>query len=124
MKSLTLAFLLLSLPATIAQAQTKIVYLSCEVSSPEGKPSRHFDFTLNEFSGTVSYYVREANSVNIEQAVFGPTSVVWSTKSDYIQTARIIDRTTLSFTELVAVLANVRKETGTCQIVSPPERKF
>jgi hypothetical protein len=102
-----------------------VVYLSCDISSPEGKPNRHFDFTLDEQNGTVSYYVKEANAMNKEKALFGSDSVTWTNDiGGVISTKRTINRTDLSFSEIVVVAGNRREEKGTCSVVKAPERKF
>jgi len=124
MKSSMFAALVLSFSAVVAHGQAKVVYLSCDLSSADGKPSRHFDFTLDESKGTISYYVPEANNVIIEQAVFGPDTVIWAMNDPSLRTTGRLDRTNLSYIQLLAIGSKVEKRTGSCKVITPPDRKF
>lgn len=112
------------LSAPLCRAQ-KLVYLSCELVTSDGKIHSHFDFTLDEQNGTVSYFVKEASASNKRQAVFGPDKVTWSEDSQYLKTTRSIDRVNLTFTEVMTFVNNsTLRSQGQCTITAPPERKF
>ena len=88
-----------------------VVNLSCDISSPDGKPNRHFDFTLDEQNGPVSYYVKEANATNKDKAIFGPDAVTWTNNiGGLISTSRVISRVDLAFTEAVVIAGKRREE--------------
>jgi hypothetical protein len=98
-----------------------LTYLSCDISD-----GRHFDFTLDESNGTVTFYIKKANVTNTEKAAFGPEAITWSNNIGYSKVTRIISRVDLSFTEEFDQLGdgNIKKQTGACQIKKPQERKF
>lgn len=118
-----------SLAVTLAIASSNafsanLIYLSCDL--PNEKDTSHFDFTLDESSSTVSFYVKEANATNTEKAVFGPETITWSNNIGFSKITRIINRIDLSFTEEFDLLGNgkINKNTGTCNIKKPQGRKF
>jgi len=88
--------------AVSASAPPQLVYLSCDVpaggDTPDTHyPATHFDFTLDEQNGTVSFYVKEAGAGNVEKAVFGPDSITWVKDMSFRQLTRTISRTNLTF---------------------------
>ena len=105
---------------------SELIYLGCDLPSPDNKPTRHFDITLDEQNGTVSCYIKEANATNKEKAVFGPETVTWTNnitlRNGIVVTKinRTINRTDLSFVEEV----DTSRYVGACQIVTPAKRKF
>lgn len=105
---------------------SQLVYLSCDLPTHDGAPSTHFDFTLDEENGTVSYFVKAANVTNKEKAVFGPNAITWATQLSLGSTiTRTISRTDLSFTQNTEIPGVVnRQEAGTCELVTPSKRKF
>ncbi|MFA5627186.1 MAG: hypothetical protein WC965_06905 [Thiohalomonadaceae bacterium] len=112
--------------ATNSAVASELVYLSCDLPARDGISATHFDFTLDEKNGTVSYFVREANATNKEKAVFGPNAITWANQLSLGSTiTRTISRTDLSFTQKTEIPGVVnRQEAGTCELVTPSERKF
>lgn len=105
-------------------AASELTYLSCDVPGKDGGQDRHFDFTLDETNGTVSFYVKEANAINVEKAVFGPETITWTTNSEYFSIIRTISRVDLSFTEESDIAGIKDKDVGICAINTPKARKF
>jgi hypothetical protein len=103
----------------------KLAYLSCTVPATQEREAEHFDFTLDEQNGTVSFFVDKANALNKEKAVFGPDTVQWTTTLPFDSfMTRTISRVTLTFTE-DSVLAGIREHyVGSCKVVMPPKRQF
>lgn len=114
-----------ALSASMCHAQ-KLVYLSCDAVSSDGKYPMHFDFTLDEQNGTVSYFVKAANALNKPQAVFGADKVTWSEDDRYVKRTRSINRVTLVFTQddILSLTGALFHSEGQCSLKTPPERKF
>ncbi len=117
---LTVAALIVSFSHAHA---SQLTYLSCDIPSKDG-PDRHFDFTLDEANGTVTFFVKDANATNVENAAFGPEEITWTKNTKYMNLKRSINRVDLSFTEESNIVGIVDKQIGTCQIKKPKERKF
>lgn len=119
-------FAIVAILSANASAASELVYLSCDLPAHEGVPATHFDFTLDEQNGTVSYFVKEANVTNKEKAVFGPNAITWANQLSLGSTiARTISRTDLSFNQKTEIPGVVnRQETGACELVTPSKRKF
>lgn len=111
------------LSASVCHAE-KLVYLSCELVDPDGKDHSHFDFTLDEQNGTVSYFVKAANALNKPKAVFGPDKVTWSEDTQHFKITRSIDRVSLTMTQETMIGGKTFHSEGKCSITTPPERKF
>jgi len=125
MKHFAPAVVLFVALASTGHAQQKLVYLSCDVPSEPDKRAEHFDFTLDEANGTVSYFVTEANALNKEKAVFSADTVTWTVDLSYGSSiTRMISRVTLKFEEVVLIANHRSISEGTCKVVTPPERKF
>lgn len=122
----TLAVAVATMLAANVGSASELVYLSCELPAHDGIPATHFDFTLDEQNGTVSYAVKEANVTNKEKAVFGPNAITWSSQLSLGTTVtRTISRTDLSFTQATEIPGVVnRQEAWTCALVTPSDRKF
>lgn len=104
---------------------SQLIYLSCDLPAQDDSPVAHFDFTLDEQNGTVSYYVKEANASNKEKAVFGPGSITWVNNMAYgTKLSRTISRTDLSFVQETVIAGNQTRRVGVCSLVSPEKRKF
>ena len=117
---------LVGLSASACRAQ-KLVYLRCNVPSHEGHPANHFDFTLDEQNGTVTFFVKEANALNKEKAVFGPETVTWTSELSLPDShiTRTINRVSLAFTDKLVLNGQLMQDdVGTCSVVAAPERKF
>lgn len=115
---------LVGLSSSACRAQQKLVYLSCDVPPHAGNPANHFDFTLDEENGTVTFFVQQANKLNKEKAVFGPDTVTWTTDLTFGHLTRTINRVTLAYTDELVVGASKSQDVGTCKVVAAPERKF
>ena len=126
MRNITFHMLLL-LPIGNASAE-KIVYLSCDIPAyPEYEnPKAHFDFTLDEANGTVTYYVDKVDALNKEDAIFGPATVTWTNHllNGHATLTRSINRTSLAFKEDFSIGEKNFHREGTCSVVKVPERKF
>jgi hypothetical protein len=122
----TLAVAVATMFAANVSGASELVYLSCELPAHDGIPATHFDFTLDEQNGTVSYVVKEANATNKEKAVFGPNAITWTNQLSLGSTVtRTISRTDLSFTQKTEIPGVVnRQEAGMCELVKPSQRKF
>ncbi len=115
--------------AVSASAPPQLVYLSCDVpaggDTPDTHyPATHFDFTLDEQNGTVSFYVKEAGAGNVEKAVFGPDSITWVKDMSFRQLTRTISRTNLTFVTSLTLLGKVDRREGHCSVVDTSKRKF
>jgi hypothetical protein len=120
---LALAAALLSVPTFGAQ----ITYVSCDLPATEASLASHFDFTLDEQRGTVSYFVKDAEATNVEKAVFGPDAVTWTIELPLGKITRKISRIDLSFVEdldLETIGMPVNHRVGKCSLVDPSSRKF
>jgi hypothetical protein len=97
----------------------ELIYLSCEIDSV------HFDFTLNEDAGTVSFYVKDAKAANVEKAIFEVDRVTWVTNMSHGgKLIRSINRKDLTFTQDVFDLGLEIHDKGQCKLVDKIERKF
>jgi hypothetical protein len=103
---------------------SRLTYLSCDLAGNDKLKASHFDFTLDEANGTVTFYVKEANATNVERAVFGPDTITWTTSSKYISVVRTISRVDLSFTQQTDIAGVQASSSGTCTIKTPTQRKF
>jgi hypothetical protein len=113
-----------------ASAPAQLIYLSCDVPAGGNTPqthyaATHFDFTLDEKNGTISYYVKEAGAANVETAIFGPDSITWVRDVGGIaHTTRTISRVDLSFVTLIDIAGTVSRRPGQCSLVDASKRKF
>lgn len=128
MKNMAL-FLLMSVAVPASAVAQQLVYLSCDVPAGGDTPpthylATHFDFTLDETNGTVSYYVKEAGAANVEKAIFGPNSITWVSDLTYGKITRTISRTDLSFTTSMTMLGTSARRVGQCSLVDALKRKF
>lgn len=124
MKRHSAGFIVAMLAANTSLA-SQLVYLSCDLPPSEGTPATHFDFTLDEQNGTVSYYVKAANATNKEKAVFGPEAITWTNNMGLgSKIGRTISRTDLNFVQETDIAGIQRRQVGTCSLVTPAKRKF
>jgi len=122
-----IAFSALTMIAAAAHASgAQVTYLSCNLPAHEEVAARHFDFVLDEANSTVSFFVKEANATNKEDAVFGAETVTWSNTIPYGKLTRTINRVDLTYTEDFQINgAASHLIGGTCSIVKKPSlRKF
>lgn len=123
----TLALVLLTVLAgapTLSMA-AKLTYLSCDLAGADASgPPRHFDFTLDEAAGTVSFVVKEKNATNVEKAVFGADSVTWTNDLGLVVLTRTISRSDLSIVEETVIGGDKTVNRGTCSLTKPKARKF
>lgn len=125
MKIFALVSLTLTLPLSINNAMAaNLTYLTCKVASSDGRPDRVFDFTLDEANSTVSFYVKEANAMNVKKAVFGPETITWSSNSEYTSVTRTINRVDLSFSEETDIAGIKKSHKGACIVKTPKSRKI
>ncbi|MGO8934295.1 MAG: hypothetical protein ACLPLZ_08325 [Terracidiphilus sp.] len=103
---------------------SQLVYLSCDLPADKDTEASHFDFTLDEENGTVSFFVEAANATNTEKAIFGPETITWTNNGDYSTIARTISRVDLSFVEDTDIAGIKEHRVGKCSVVTPPSRKF
>jgi hypothetical protein len=118
--------ILIAVAMLLAQtcSASQLTYLSCDLPADKDTEASHFDFTLDEQSGTVSFFVKGANATNTENAVFGPEKITWTNNSQFFALTRTISRIDLSFTE-DSDIADIKKHrVGKCSLVAPPARKF
>lgn len=124
MKKIAFLAVIAALASNISFA-SQLVYLSCDLPAQDQVPATHFDFTLDEQNGTVSYYVKQANATNKEKAVFGPEVITWTNNMALgSKVSRTISRTNLSFVQETEIAGIGRRQAGTCSLVTPTERKF
>lgn len=124
MKVISLALLMLTISSVHNAAAANLTYLSCSISNSDGKPDRVYDFTLDEANGTVAFYIKDANSTNVEKAVFGPETITWSSNSQYTSLTRTINRIDLTYSEETDVAGIKKSDKGTCVVKSPKTRKI
>jgi hypothetical protein len=106
-------------------AQAAPVYLSCTLpEDAKGHPAAYFDFTLDEEAGTVSFFVKEANAVNREKAVFGPETITWTNNSKVYSITRTINRVDMTFTQDTDIAGVKNHRTGPCELKKTEGRKF
>lgn len=101
-----------------------VTYLSCDLQAQSEHPAQHFDFTLDDTSATVSYYVKDANATNRDAAVFTPNEVNFGFNTQYVEVERRISRTDLTFTQNTTVGAITSQQVGKCSVVKKPSTKF
>jgi hypothetical protein len=119
--------LLTLLAFTSTPALATPVYLLCPISSEDGKNAVNIDLTLNEETGTASYFVKETgSSVANVPAAFTPTVVSWErTLVPHVTMRHSVDRTTLTYQEVIYVASKpTDSRTGTCVISKIKQRKF
>ena len=119
------AFLVVACFVTCNSFASQLVYLSCDLPPHDGTPATHFDFTLDEQNGTVSYNVKEANATNKEKAVFGPEAITWTNNMALgSKISRTISRTDLSFVQETDIAGIQRRQVGKCSLITHAKRKF
>ena len=102
-----------------------LTYLSCDLPAREDAPPSHFDFVLDEQNSTVSFFVKEANATNKEEAVFGPEAITWTNNLSLASITRTISRVDLGFTQDTDIAGITRHEVGRCSLIKKPSnRKF
>jgi hypothetical protein len=85
----------------------------------------HFDFVLDEQNSTVSYFVKDANATNKDEAIFGPDAITWMNTLSVGSITRTISRVDLGFVQDTDVAGITRHEVGRCSLVKKPtNRKF
>ena len=99
---------------------------SCDLPATKDTLASHFDFTLDEQRGIVSYFVKDAKAANEDKAVFGPDAVTWTVEvGQYVKTTRTISRIDLSFVEDLETVGMPKvHNVGKCSLVDPSSRKF
>lgn len=104
---------------------TSLTYLSCNLPGREGLEPSHFDFVLDEQNSTVSYFVKDANATNKDEAIFGPDAITWMNTLSVGSITRTISRVDLGFVQDTDVAGITRHEVGRCSLVKKPtNRKF
>ena len=101
------------------------IFLNCAYVSADGKRDR-VDFTLNESTGTASFYrVDTDETFEVKPVAFTPRKVVMGDTSR-IGVVRTINRDTLKLEEGI-IKANGTFEavtTGSCKLAPKTKRKF
>lgn len=91
------------------------IYLTCTMTS--GQEDLHWDVTLDEAGGTVSYAIPSLNVLQKYPAVFTPDKVLFDTME--------ISRVDLTLKRTTKILDEVRVDIGRCALATPPaKRKF
>jgi hypothetical protein len=104
---------------------SELIYLSCDLPSRENLPPVHFDFVLDEQNSTVSYFVKEANATNKDDAVFGSETITWTNNLSLGSITRTISRVDLEFVQDTDLAGIKMHEVGSCSLKKKPSsRKF
>jgi hypothetical protein len=105
------------LVVALVAGATDVTSLSCVV----GENNTHLDLLLYEAEGRATYDVRETGKSFEEKAIFTPTQVIIESSPD----RKVIDRTTLEYTEGVLYNGQFVGRRGKCDLTKPPaSRKF
>jgi hypothetical protein len=114
--------------ASTGSFASKLTYLSCDLPGRENAPdsASHFDFALDEQNSTVSFFVKEANATNKEEAVFGPEAITWTNNLSLGSSiTRTISRVDLGFLQDMVIAGIASHEVGRCLLIKrPSNNKF
>jgi hypothetical protein len=92
--------------------------ISCDLP-PREERYRQNTMILFWMSSTASFFIKEGNATNVEQAVFGPNIITWTNNFTMSSITRTISRIDLSFVQDVDIAGSKTHEVGQCSLLQP-----